>query len=263
VLSARLTAVAAVLLTLTVTVAPTAGASRRAGGHHPAVEVQTYQVRLSLSGTYHEETRYTDAATQFYCPGTGQVLDAHFTLVGTATLKVKLAPSGSSHKTLSLDDSTDNGWSMDLATVAIGDDCSAIQNDHCEGATRLNDNGGSKNFAYSESIGTKIVFGTELVGTPTTADKPGDCKNNAGFYPGGEFTGLSDALSPYVSSSMAVSIAKLEKLKKGHTIDRSYKPLKVNIPQGYDVSTCNHDPSGACSASLNGFIHLLTIKRVS
>ena len=257
-----LSAVLTVLLAAGLGSTATPVAHAKPGHDHPQVETRTFRISIVLNGHYHEEIHYTDIASQGFCPGTGQVLDADFSVTGHVDLRVPLDTTVGRGKTMDVNDFADNAWSIDLATVADGDPCEALQSDRCTGTTALATGLGPKNYAYAQGSGHKIVFGADLTGPPTVVSKPGDCKSTQQFFPVGDFSGLYAALRPYVVASMAVNLEKLNDVAKGHTISKTYKPRKGDLPSDYDVATCSHAYGTACSAGLTDFLHLITVKRL-
>lgn len=193
----------AYIFVLLVLAAPAAATAKDTGS-------RTFQLTLTLSGTYHEEVHYTAENTQSFCPGTGHVADAPFSLVTTTAMNVRLGSKKPVHVALKAVDLAGAQWTEEVAGIAFGDDCDQIRNFKCEGPVDQGPEAG-ENFAYATSVGHKSAIGAELGGPPTA--EPTDCGTD-GYYPGEDAAGLSGATAPYTAAAFVMKTKTLEKLTR-------------------------------------------------
>ncbi len=240
------------ILALVALAVPVATASAKDDGS------REFLLTMALNGRYHSETHYTDITTQGFCPGTGQVFDAPFSLIGTSKFSYKLGSKKPLHLSMDVvDNFNQEGWTAEVATVAQGDECSAIQNFKCTGT--ISQAPGGENFAYAQTLGKKTVIGGEFRGTPAADPNSSTC-NLGDYYPGEDPSVLGPALAPYRSAAFVLKTKTLKALKKGHKRTRTFKPVKENLDPDYDVATCNG--ATACTGALNAFRPQIVIKRL-
>lgn len=217
-------------------------------------DTRTYRITINLSGTYHEETHYTDLDKQGFCPGTGQVLDAAFNVAGNVKLEVK--GHKPLHSALNVTDNIDSSWTADLATVAQGDDCAKIVNKGCDGSVQQSKLG--ENFAYAQDVGKSEALGIEL--RDFTAPIVKVC-GDQDYYPVFDTLGVRDALHPYTAAAFVLKDKTLKAMKVGKTRTRTFNPVPEKTPEGYDLATCSG--AEACTARIDRFVHTLKLKRLS
>lgn len=240
------------LLVLLLVLALPVSASAKGGG------ARTFNITISLAGTYHEETHFTDINEQGFCPGTGNVVDVPFQVTGHTKVTFNEGKTKFENKKLTIENLTEGDWTDEIATVAQGNDCSQIVPFKCGGNVQQAKLDGG-NFAYAQDLGKKVVLGARL---SYLINPQGSCAADDGYYPAHTNGVFVDALKPYTEAAFVLKDRTFNAIKKGGIRRREFKPLPQNLPGGYDVASCQHADFNVCSAKLGPFTHTIQIRRL-